>query len=333
MSQPHKLLIRMLYQALDAAAPAEVADICARRLAPDFHWHGGDPFGQTHDPATYARTFWDPLKTAIPDLARQTHIFMAGTSNAREGQAQDGTQWVAGTGYFTGTATTSFLGIPVTDHPLRIRWGEFFRIDDGQITYAQTILDFVDWFDQIGHPVLPRPRGAAHVYPAPTGYDGVLHDAQDLTETLTTLTLGREFIFGGLNAFDETDLTSMGMAKFFHANVKWYGPGGIGACLSLQEFEDLHQQPWLIAFPDRKVLHLESLFAEDTMLAASGPRGVIATQTGPYLGHPASGNKIEVSGIDFWRREGNQFVENWVFVDMIHLFRQMGVDLFGGLPR
>lgn len=333
MSQANKLLITKFYQALDAAAPDAVGDICTRRLAPDFRWHGGDPFGQTRTPATYARTFWEPIKTAIPDLARQTHIFMAGTSSAREGQAQDGTKWVAATGYFTGTATTPFLGIPVTDQVLRIRWGEFFRIDDGQITYAQTILDFVDWFDQIGHPVLPRPRGASHVYPAPTGHDGCLFAPQDDLTTRTTLGLGRDFIFGGLNAFDQTDLGSMGMAKFFHPNVKWYGPGGIGACLSLREFEDLHQQPWLIAFPNRKVMYLESLFAEDTMLAASGPRGVIATQTGPYLGHPPSGNRIEVSGIDFWRRDGDKFVENWVFVDMIHLFRQMGVDLFARLPQ
>ena len=312
--------------------PNRVAEVCTRHLASDFHWHGGDPFGQTNDPTAYANTFWAPLKRAIPNLMRQTHIFMAGTSKAHE-IASDGSEWVAATGYFTGTAATPFLGIPATAHPLRIRWGEFFRIENDQITYAQTILDFIDWFDQIGHPVLPRPRGASHVYPAPTGYDGVLNEAQNPQETLKTATLGHAFIFGGLNAFDETDLSSMGMAKYFHPNVKWYGPGGIGACLSLQEFEDLHQQPWLIAFPDRKVKHLESLFAEDTLLAASGPKGVVATQTGPYLGHPPSGNPIEVSGIDFWRREGDQFVENWVFVDMIHLFAQMGVDLFARLPK
>jgi hypothetical protein len=34
-----------------------------------------------------------------------------------------------------------------------------------------------------------------------------------------------------------------------------------------------------------------------------------------------------VNGLDFWRREGDRFTENWVFVDMLHLFRQFGVDL------
>ena len=63
-------------------------------------------------------------------------------------------------------------------------------------------------------------------------------------------------------------------------------------------------------------------------MAGSGPRGVLATHGGPYLGHAATGRKLEVSGLDFWLRTGGQFTENWVFVDMPHLFRQMGIDLF-----
>jgi hypothetical protein len=117
------------------------------------------------------------------------------------------------------------------------------------------------------------------------------------------------------------------MARFFHPNVKWYGPGGIGACLSLREFEDFHQKPWLVAFPDRKVGDLDNLFAEGDFVGASSLPGVHATHTGPYQGHPASGCKTAHNGIDFWRRDGDQFTENWVFVDMLHLFGQMGVDL------
>jgi hypothetical protein len=32
--------------------------------------------------------------------------------------------------------------------------------------------------------------------------------------------------------------------------------------------------------------------------------------------------------MDWWRREGDLLVENWVFIDMIDLFLQLGVDLF-----
>jgi predicted ester cyclase len=298
------------------------------------HWQGPDPIGVQTSGAGIVTALFAPLRRALPNLRRETHIFMAGQSSAREDGHGDGACWVAGTGYYTGRAVKDVFGIPATDHDLRIRWGEFLRFDAaGRITRAQTIWDFVDWFDQIGLPVLPRPRGAVHVYPAPTAFDGVLAAPQSDEETRTTLAFGRDFIFGGLNRFDKADLSSMGMARFFHPNVKWYGPGGIGACLSLAEFETCHQQPWLTAFPDRRVMHLESLFAEGRLLAASGPMGVVATHTGPYLDHLPMGRQIEVSGLDFWLRTDGRFTENWVFVDMIHLFRQMGVDLFARLQE
>jgi hypothetical protein len=37
--------------------------------------------------------------------------------------------------------------------------------------------------------------------------------------------------------------------------------------------------------------------------------------------------------LDFWLRQGDKFTENWVFVDMIDLFAQMGQDLFAQLHR
>ena len=71
--------------------------------------------------------------------------------------------------------------------------------------------------------------------------------------------------------------------------------------------------------------------ADDT--SAPGWAGVKATHTGPYLGCPATGNQIEFNGLDWWKREGEMYVENWVFVDMVHLFRQLGVDLFERLAE
>ncbi len=329
INQRNKTVALDLWAALDSDPAAALP-----MLDHVIHWQGPEPIGVQTSGADIVGALFAPLRAAIPDLKRETHIFMGGQSDAEEDGRGDGHWWVAGTGYFTGRATSEAFGIPVTDHDLRIRWGEFLRFDaDGYITHAQTIWDFVDWFDQIGHPVLPRPRGAMHVYPAPTGYDGVLAGPQAQAETIDTRAFGRDFIFDGLNSFDETDLSSMGMAKFFHPNLKWYGPGGIGACLSLSEFETYHQQPWLVAFPDRKVMHLESLFAEGRMLAASGPKGVVGHHKGVYLGHAATGAAIEFSGLDFWLRDGGQFTENWVFVDMIHLFDQIGVDLFARLKK
>jgi hypothetical protein len=32
--------------------------------------------------------------------------------------------------------------------------------------------------------------------------------------------------------------------------------------------------------------------------------------------------------IDFWRREGDRLAENWVYIDMVDLLKQVGVDVF-----
>ncbi len=327
-NQRNKARARAFWDALDATGPEAAAQVCASHLAPDLTWDGPAPLRRQVGPEALAEAFWQPLKRAIPDLRRQTHMLFGGASSGRVDGGPDGGMWVCGTGYLTGTPVGTFLGIPPTGRPVRIRWGEFLRIEDEAMVGAQLIVDFIDWFDQIGLPVLPPPRGAAHVWPAPTGFDGVLLHDQDSAETAASLQLGRDLLYGGLNRFDESDLTSIGMARFFHPNVKWYGPGGIGACLSLEEFQALHQRPWLTAYPDRKVQDLASLFAEGRLVGASGVVGVIGTHQGPYLDQPATGKTIEFSGLDFWLRSGDRFTENWVFVDMIDIFAQFGTDLF-----
>lgn len=333
ISQSNKQRVLEYWSAIDSASVADLPSVAARFLPEAFLWKGPAPLGQIIGPESLVEQMLAPLKQAIPDLTRQTHIFMGGQSVDHVGEASKEAFWVAGTGYLNGTAQGAFLGIPATERRLRIRWSEFIRFQGDVMVESQVILDFVDWFEQIGLPVLPPSRGVSYVYPAPTGFDGILNQAQEAQETARTLRLGQELLYGGLNGFDQNELSSMGMADFFHPNLKWYGPGGIGACLSFREFETCHQKHWLVAFPDRKVKALESLFAEGRLLASSGVAGVQATHTGPCLGEPASGVRLEVSGIDFWLRSSGQFTENWDFVDMIDLFQQMGVDLFERMRR
>ncbi len=79
--------------------------------------------------------------------------------------------------------------------------------------------------------------------------------------------------------------------------------------------------------------NLDALFAEGRYSGAPGWAGVKATHAGEYLDHAATGNAVEIYGLDWWKRDGEVYIENWVFVDMIHLFRQLGVDLFERLAQ
>ncbi len=335
--QRNKKRVLDLWVGLDAADPADRAAAVEAALGDDVVWHGHAPVGSLSGRSSFLAEAWEPLRAAFPDLVRDTFIFFAGASNGRvDGDvSQDGHHWVTGTGVMRGTFINDYLGIPANGQPVEIRWGEFCRVSlaTGLIDTIYFLIDVVDLMRQAGFNVLPPSKGVDGVYPPPAAGDGVLTAEGQAQTTAYSLEHIRRFIFDGLNTYDQEDLTSMGMADFFHPNVHWYGPGGIGACLSFHEFEENHQRPWLVAYPDRKVQDLDALIAEGAYSGAPGWSGVIATHTGPYLDAPATGATIEFNGLDWWKREGEQYVENWVFVDMIHLFHQFGIDLFDRIPR
>ncbi|MEM7337944.1 MAG: ester cyclase [Actinomycetota bacterium] len=336
LNQTNKALVWRYWGELDDAgtAPAAIAAVAERFMAPDAPWHGHAPVGSVAGAEAFATNAWAPLGAAIPDLRRETFLFFGGRSNGRvDGdEALDGRMWVTGTGVLRGTLSADYLGIPATGAEVAVRWGEFCCVVDERISETYFLIDVVDLARQAGVDLLPPSLGVDGVYPPPASGDGILHAAQDAELSEASLASIRRFIFDGLNVYDQDDLASMGMADFFHPDVRWYGPGGIGACLSLAEFEDNHQRPWLVAYPDRQVQDLDALIAEGDYSGAPGWAGVIATHTGPYLHVAATGRRVEFNGLDWWRQAGDQYVENWVFVDMVHLFDQFGVDLMARLP-
>lgn len=54
---------------------------------------------------------------------------------------------------------------------------------------------------------------------------------------------------------------------------------------------------------------------------------------GEYQGVPATGKLMTIRDFDWYRREGIYLMQNWVPIDMIDLFMQMGVDLFNRMRR
>ncbi|MCP5075826.1 MAG: hypothetical protein GY947_21360, partial [Rhodobacteraceae bacterium] len=58
-----------------------------------------------------------------------------------------------------------------------------------------------------------------------------------------------------------------------------------------------------------------------------------AVQTKPFLGQPATGKRLFMRVCDWWRRDKDLLMENWVFVDIPHVLLQMGFDVFGELAK
>lgn len=333
VNQVNKNLVYDFWQRLETQEIEQLPEISQTVLSPDCHFYGPDPIPPYTNPENFLTKYWMPLRQSFTNLKRETHLLIGGPSNGHVDGKGDGRMWVGGTGLLHGKFIQDYLSIPANGADVKIRWGEFCCVEDSRVSEIYVLLDLIDLLQQVGINVLPPARGVDGVYPPPKAMDGILLDQQDEAISRYSMDHIRRFIFDGLNSYDQSELKSMGMADYFDADVKWYGPGGIGACLSFREFEQLHQQPWLHAFPDRQVQDLTALITEGYYSGGPGWAGVSATHSGDYLGVASTGNKLVVNGLDFWKRDGEKYIENWVFVDMIHLFRQFGVDLMARIKQ
>jgi steroid delta-isomerase-like uncharacterized protein len=115
-----------------------------------------------------------------------------------------------------------------------------------------------------------------------------------------------------------------GQEAFWHEDMHWYGPAGIGTKTSLKAFQDEHQRPFLHAFPDKEA-HDEVQIAEGDYVASFGYQE--ATHAGDYLGIPATGKRVKVRYMDFWRVEDGKLKENWVLIDLLGFLEQLDVDV------
>jgi predicted ester cyclase len=325
-----KHLVWEFWQRLDAATPDALPDIVAPYLADDVAWTGFHPFNQLDGREAVVGGWWQPLRAAFPDVRRDTYILLGGSFAGKD--------WVSATGCFVGTFVRDWVGIPATGQQASIRFGEFCAVKDGRIVEDYMLLDLVDLMRQSGYRVLPPSPGDETYWPRPFGAEGVLLSAQDEAESLKSLRLV-EAMIGGLGKYDGTDAGKMGQTAFWSQQMHWYGPCGIGSSRNRQEYERNHQTPFLTAFPDRKgFTHPDggthkARIAEGNFVASTGWPSVRATHLGEYLGYPATGKPISMRVADWWRREDDVLVQNWVFIDLPDLFMQFGVDLFARLRQ
>ncbi len=313
---PHLLAwLRSIASAPESALPATLAALAA----PNLDWHGPCPIGALRGLGAVRARFWQPFKHAFPDLERRDDIAIAGTFETGD--------WVATTGYYAGTWARDWLGFPPTGQLTWIRFGEFYRVEAGRVVEARVLLDVLDVLRQGGRCPLPASPGVDGLAPGPATHDGVILSPADPAETASSLRLVEDMIFGGLRGFDGADLRSMGMERFWTAGMMWYGPCGIGATRGVAGFERYHQRPFLHAFPDRVGGNHRARLAQGAYVASTGWPSIHATHQGDYLGHPATGRPITMVVMDWWRRDGDLLAENWVFIDLPHLFLQFGRDL------
>jgi predicted ester cyclase len=306
-----------------ARAPAALTRETALRIfAPTTSYICSHPVNQLHGLDAVDAQLWQPLKQAFPDLVRCDDILMAG-------HWQD-SDWISATGYYHGTFARDWLGIPAHQSWAYLRFGEFYRIQDGMIHDAYVILDFIDLMRQVGVNPLPQARGIEGLCPGPALKDGILLDTMPPDQSAASLKLVESMIFDGMWGFDGVDHATMNMDRFFHnRDLMWYGPAGIGTTRGIDGFMRYHEIPWNEAFPDFRGGNHVARFGDGDYICSTGWPSINGTHTGRELfGIPATGRKITIRVMDWWRREEQLLTENWIFIDIPELLMQLEYDLF-----
>lgn len=296
-------------------------------FAPDAALKMCHPFGTMVGGSGFRDACLTPLHSALPDLERRDMIVMAGTTP----QGQD---WVGTMGSYFGTFLGPFLGIPPTGHLAHMRYHEFFRIEDGRVTEMQAIWDIPELMMQAGAwPMAPQ-LGAYLNTPAPMTGDGLTvsdDGAAAMTRVVDMLTdLCRHPV--------DPDPAVMNLETHWHPRVNWYGPAGIGTARGLAGFRHWHQIPFLNAMPDRKLDAMGDLMshwvAEGDYVCETGwPNMRLTLTEGGWMGLAPAGKEILMTSLDFWRVEDGLIRENWVLVDLLDVYAQLGVDVLGRMEE
>jgi predicted ester cyclase len=319
MTTEHKQLVHEFSQRVHGTSAADVRDVLADYYHEDVSWHGPAPVDALDGVDAVAAGYWEPLLASFPDLEKTDYLLFAGEF--------EGDQWVCATGNLVGTFEADWLDIPATGHATWLRFGEFHRVEDGRIAETRHLVDVLDVMRQAGYEFLPA-LAPQVVVPGPATQDGVLLGEQDEAESAKTLELVEDMI-DGLHEYEDVGLDGMRLERFWHEDFMWYGPAGTGTTRGIDGFQDFHQGPFLVAFPDRRGGNHVARFADGTYCASTGWPSVEATHLGDgWMGLPATGEPVEMRVMDFWRREGDRLAENWVFIDTVDLLSQMGVDVF-----
>lgn len=308
--------------AMATATISGISNAIRHVFADNAQIHLCHPFGSLVGPDALVNSAYEPLIEAMPDLERRDMIVMAGAT-------PEGCSMVGMMGNYFGTFRAPFLGIPPTGRLVHMRYHEFFLLEDGKVVEMQAIWDIPELMMQArAWPMAPQ-LGAFMMTPAPMSGDGLVVNGDGsaaMDAVIAMLTdLCRHPAEGGPEI--------MRLEEHWHERFNWYGPAGIGTCRGVSGFRNVHQIPFLRGMPDRKLDAMGDLtshwIGEGNYVCETGWPNMRLTLSGDgWMGVAPSNQEVLLRSLDFWCMEGGLIRENWVLVDLLDFYAQVGVDVF-----
>ena len=318
--QAEKSTIRAFYDALDAP-DADISAVMSRFCADDLTWRGFHPFNEMQGPDAVAHRFWKPLRNSLTRMQRRVDIFFASKNHLEVGGV-----WVCSMGHLVGLFDHPWLGIRPTGKMAFLRYCAFHRVQDDKIVETAMYFDIPHLMVQVGLQPFPEQTAAQLVQPGPLTHDGLLYGAQPAEEGVKTLDV-IEAMARDLGQWDSGLPLEEELARTWHDDMLWWGPTGIGATYTIERYAKQHSGPFRAGFAERSKTKHICRIAEGHYGGFFGWPNFTARPTGGFMGMPATEKAGEFRVIDIYRRAGDKLAENWIFIDLLHFWKQQGVDI------
>ena len=317
----NKAIIGALRSALYDFDRGRLSSVVNNVFDPGCAVHLANPFEDLDGPGGLLDQAFFPLADAVPDLERRDTIVIGGSVLGQD--------WVGCAGYYTGLFERPWLKIPPTGHQISLRFHEFYRMEEGRVIEMQALWDIPEVMMQAqAWPMAPSVGREWHV-PGPATQDGIVAPPHDEEKATSSVKLVSEML-QRLSRFADGGVKAMALDQYWHPKMNWYGPSGIGTNRRIQGFRNWHQIPFLAAMPNRRGSGGKgALFGDGEYVGFTAWPGMTATITGDgWMGIAPAGQKITMRSLDFWRCEEGLIRENWVLVDLLDVYTQIGVDVF-----
>ena len=240
----------------------------------------------------------------------------------------------------SGIFKNPWLGVNPNFKMINLRCCEIHEIKNGKIIESHILIDTLDFIRQLGIWPINKSRGAEGSWLGPYNTDGLDFYEEDFNVSKNNLRQAME-MNRSLNYKPELEnltdqelkdrLLSHPQKEFWHKDMIWYGPCGIGTSRSLEGFIDMHQLPFRKSFSQRDYFKLGHYceIGDGKFSLCAGWHSLDANYgKNDWLGYTAENQNVTMRVMDFYHHDEGKIRENWVPIDIAHILKQIGVDIF-----
>ncbi len=326
--QSEKQLILNFYDAMGNSKIEEIPKVLPNYCSEDLLWRGFHPFNEIIGLDNLYLQFWEPFKKSFFNSQRRMDIFLAGYNKISGNEGV----WVVSMGHLMSLFDNPWIGIKDTKKIAILRYCEFSKIQNGKITEVAMFFDIPHLMLQAGIKPFPSETGISLVQPGPLTHDGLMFNEQDPNVGNKTLEIIENMI-NDVKVWTSTSRASLidGLKKSWNDNMVWWGPTGIGSTYTIERYADQHAGPFRESFKDRKFNGHLCRVSEGNYGGFFGWPNLTLTPIKKFMGIKTTPKSSEMRVIDMYRREGKKLIENWVFIDLLHFLKILGIDILKNL--